>query len=147
MRPRCVAATTPVTIPVGTAITTADTVSSTVGTTWRDSSETTGTGVLTDDPRSNCSRAVSHWTYWTGTGWSRLCCSRNVASISGVASTPRMAVAGSPGARWIRKKLTSEIPNSVGTRRRTRLPMYDSIAGQLPRTRTAAGRPTVIRPA
>ena len=54
---------------------------------------------------------------------------RILAMVSGLERSPTMARTGSPGSDCIRTKVIRVMPSSVGTNRRTRLRIYNSMMG------------------
>src|SRR5262245_35599943 len=89
--------------------------------------------------------------YWVSTGRSSPSCSRRWATLSSVASFPRMAVAGSLGSACVAAKTMTETTNSVKTpksnRFRTNLMMprlFDKCAPSLLEVEVLETAPVVI---
>ena len=104
----------PAGIPMRAATTKAASASSSVCGNLAHSSSQTGCRVRVEIPRSPCNSRPRKVMYWTGKGWSSPNSRRTCSTNSGVACTPAIATAGSPGrSRTIRNtKVTA--PNSVG---------------------------------
>src|SRR5215218_8500682 len=92
-----------------------------------DSSSETGCCVAADVPKLPLTTPPTHFRYWVTTESFRWSWSRSAATLSGVASLPRIAVAASPGSASTAANTTSEISQSVRTpsasRRQTSLDM------------------------
>ncbi len=80
--------------------------------------------MVSDRPRSPCSALVSHEASWTSTGASRLCFRRKAAIASGVAFSPRIARAGSPGAAFMTRKTTMQPTMTVAAEVAKRAAIY-----------------------
>ena len=80
-----------------------------------------GDWLTIDVPRSPVTTRPSQSTYWTGRGRSRPSSDRTRAICSGLASIPVTVTTGSPGTRWMIKKMPTEASSTTGMscRRRT----------------------------
>src|SRR5690606_35604505 len=70
--------------------------------------------VWNERPKSNLSAPDMKLTYCSTSGRSRPNDSRMAATLAGVAYSPRMACAGSPGTRRTNRNTTVRIPTMVG---------------------------------
>ena len=66
------------------------------------------------------SRPDRYSQYCSKSGWSRPSASRTRARLSGVARSPRIALAGSPGRSRMKRKITTVSPSRIGSRSRNR---------------------------
>jgi hypothetical protein len=114
-RSRFIAIHTPRPIDSGTATAEATSTRKAELATRVDSSSLTGCWVAMDSPKLPLSTPPIHSRYWLTTDWSRFSCSRRAATLSGVASLPRMAVAASPGSASTAANTTSEMSHRVST--------------------------------
>ena len=111
---------TPIGMPNTMATTMAETASSTVAGKRRSRSVATGSPRTIDTPRSPWSTLPIYRTYCCQIGRSSPRRARTSATFSGVARSPSIVSAGSPGMRWMKLKTRTETPRSTGTTVRLR---------------------------
>src|SRR5206468_58220 len=115
---------TPIGMPNTMATTMAETASSTVAGKRRSRSVATGSPRTIDTPRSPWSTLPIYRTYCCQIGRSSPRRARTSATFSGVARSPSIVNAGSPGMRWMKLKTRTETPRSTGTMVRLRRMAY-----------------------
>ena len=68
-----------------------------------------------EEPKSPCARWPSHSPSWASTGRSRPRLRRTAAIASGLACSPAITTAGSPGSSSISRKASTDTSSTTGT--------------------------------